>query len=207
MSMSDEDLLQHYACDGSSAAFAELVTRHLDLVYSVARRHVAPPAAEDVAQSVFIELARRSRRIKPGTPLIAWLHVVSRRIALNAARSDQRRLAREQAALELAAMKPDTANWSAIEPLLDEAVESLKDADRTAILLRYFESKPLRDVAAVLGTSGDAAQKRVSRALDELRTFLLRRGVTVTAAGLAIDLSAHALCSAPVTLGAAISSS
>jgi RNA polymerase sigma factor (sigma-70 family) len=207
MSMSDQDLLQSYACDGSSEAFAELVTRHLDLVYSVARRHVAAPAAEDVAQSVFIELARNYRRIRPGTPLVAWLHVISRRLAINAARSDQRRQAREQVATELASMKTNTADWSAIEPLLDEAIECLNDADRTAILLRYFENKPLRDVAAVLGTSDDAAQKRVSRALDELRAFLLRRGVTVTGAGLATDLSAYALQSAPAALGAVISSS
>ncbi|MEO5959899.1 MAG: hypothetical protein ABIZ49_07565, partial [Opitutaceae bacterium] len=58
---------------------------------------------------------------------------------------------------------------------------------------------------AALGTTDDAAQKRVTRALDQLRTFFLRRGITITAAGLATDLSAHALQSAPTGLGLTIS--
>ena len=51
--------------------------------------------------------------------------------------------------------------WSMIEPLLDEAMDTLDDAERTAILLRYFENKSLRDVGESLGASEDAAQKRV----------------------------------------------
>ena len=205
--MSDAELLQRYAQDGTNDAFASLIGRHLNLVYSVARRHVHSAAlAEDVAQSVFTELACSARHIKPGTPLVAWLHVVSRRKAINAARGEARRAEREHEAAELESMKSDPAKWSAVEPLLDEAVESLEATDRTAILLRYFENKNLREVGAALGTSDDAAQKRVTRAVEQLRAFFLRRGVTVTATGLATDLSAHALHVAPAGLGATISS-
>lgn len=205
--MSDTELLQRYIDEGESSAFSALVERHVDLVYSVARRHVgSSQLAEDVAQSVFIELARRASRIKLGTPLIAWLHLVSRRIAINAARDESRRHAREHAAAEIAEMKPNPPQWDGVEPLLDEAVESLPALDRTAILLRYFQNKSLREVGAALGISEDAAQKRVSRAIEHLRAFFLRRGIGGTAASLATDLSAHALHAAPTGLGAAITS-
>ena len=214
MSMSDAELLQRYAQHGADDAFSSLVERHLDLVYSVARRHVGSSAlAEDVAQSVFIELARNAGKIKPGTPLVAWLHVVGQRTALNAARAESRRQAREHAAAcpepvertEIDTMKPSPPAWHAAEPLLDAAVESLGPTVRAAILLRYFERKTLREVGVALGASEDAAQKRVSRAVEQLRAFFLRRGVTVTAAGLATDLSAHSIAAAPEGLGAAIS--
>src|SRR5215216_1759200 len=120
MGMSDSDLLQRYAEHGAADAFTTLVHRHVDLVYSVARRHVSSAStAEEVTQSVFIELARHARNIKPGTPLVAWLHVVARRTAINAGRDASRRQAREEIAAEIAAMKPNSAVWSELEPLLD----------------------------------------------------------------------------------------
>ncbi len=217
MSMSDAELLQRYVQAESAADFREIVRRHLDLVYSVARRQTGSPSlAEDIAQNVFIELARHARAIKPGTPLVAWLHIVSRRTALNAVRAATRRQSRELAAAEFArselaesaaieTMNSSSDSWHAVEPLLDEAVETLSEPDRTAILLRFFENKSLRDIGAALGTSDDAAQKRVTRALDRLRAFFLRRGIAVTTAGLTTDLCAHALHVAPAGLGATIS--
>jgi RNA polymerase sigma factor (sigma-70 family) len=212
MAPSDHDLLCQYAHDGSQAAFATLVERHLNLVYSAARRQVrSPQLAEEVAQSVFVDLARAAHRFPAGTPLVAWLHVVSRRTAIDVIRRESRRQAREHQAAELArgesvesAMKPSPSAWDAVEPLLDEAVQSLDETDRSAILLRYFEDKSLREVGTALGASDDAAQKRVSRALERLRTFYSGRGIAVTAAGLATDLSAHALQPAPAALGSAI---
>lgn len=203
--MSDEELLNRYVREGSNAAFRTLVERHLDFVYSVARRQLGSShLAEDVTQSVFIELARVARRIDAARPLVAWLHVVSRRTAIDTFRREEARRTREQIAAELAAMNPDASPWSAVEPLLDEAIESLAEPDRTAILLRYFKHQTLREVGAALGISDDAAQKRVSRTLEQLREFLVRRGIAVTAAGLATDLSAHAVVSAPVTLSSVI---
>ena len=208
MTPSDHDLLRAYARDGSQAAFATLVERHVNLVYSAARRQVrSPQLAEEVAQSVFIDLARHAATVNPATPLAAWLHLVTRRTAIDVIRRETRRIARELEAATFDTMKPDATNWSAVEPLLDEAVQSLAETDRTAILLRYFENKNLREVGAALGTSDDAAQKRVTRAVEQLRAFFSHRGVTVTAAALATDLSAHALQIAPAGLGATISSS
>ncbi len=207
MAPTDEELLRDYGRDRSAAAFAALVERHLNLVYSVARRQVRSDAlAQEVAQAVFVDLAREATQLKAGTPLVAWLHLVARRTAIDVVRREARRRAREHEAAQLAeAMNPPESSWTDVEPLLDEAVESLPEPDRTAILLRFFENKSLREVGAALGTSDDAAQKRVSRALDALRGFLLRRGVTITAAGLVTDLSARTVEAAPAGLGAIIS--
>lgn len=204
----DRELLRRYGTQApdAQAAFAALVQRHLDLVYSVARRTVRDPhLAADVAQTVFLELARGAARFPSGTPLVAWLHVVTHRTAVDVVRREARRTAREHAAAELADSAPPTA-WREIEPLLDEAVAALPPADRAAILLRFFENRSLRDVGTALGLSDDTAQKRVSRALERLRAFLQRRGVTVGAAGLAAELSGHAVVTAPAALGAAIGS-
>lgn len=215
MSPSDLDLLRQYSHDGSQAAFTALVERHLNLVYSAACRQVgSPQLADEVAQSVFIDLARTATSFPPAMPLVAWLHVVTRRTAIDVVRRESRRQTREQQAAALAAcgelaesaMKSDAPDWATVAPLLDEAVDALDAPDRTAILLRYFENKSLREVGASLGTSDDAAQKRVSRALEQLRAFFARRGVALTAAGLATDLSAHAVQTAPAALGATLSS-
>ncbi len=202
--MTDRELLHAYAHQGSESAFTELVTRHIDLVYSVAKRHVsAGDLAQDVTQSVFTELARRCRHIDPSAPLVAWLYVVARRQAIDLVRRETARQRNEQHAAA-DAMTGGPSKWSAIEPLLDEAVESLTPDDRTAVLLRFFSNKSLREVGTALGISEDLAQKRVSRALERLRSVLIRRGAVVTGAGLATELSAHALQLAPAGLGATV---
>lgn len=203
--MSDHELLQRYARERSDPAFATLVARHLALVYSAARRQVrSPQLAEDVTQSVFLALSRQAADLPADQSLVAWLHVVTRRTAIDLVRAEARRRTREHAASTLDHPPAAPSAWTEIEPLLDEAVESLPEPERTAILLRFFENKNYRDVGSALGTSDDAAQKRVTRALDQLRTFFLRRGITVTAAGLTADLSAHATLVAPAALAGAI---
>jgi RNA polymerase sigma factor (sigma-70 family) len=205
--MEEWELLQRFAQHSSQVAFAELVSRHLNFVYSSARRQVrSPELAQEVAQTVFLELARNAAWLKPGTPLTSWLYLVTRRAALNALRTEVRRQAREQAAYELSIMNSVPSVWAQLEPLLDEAMETLNQADRCALLLRYFENKPLREVGAAMGSSEDAAQKRVGRALDHLRKFFAKQGVAISSAGLATHLSAHAVEAAPVALGSVISS-
>ena len=206
MALSDDDLLREYVRDGSNPAFSELVRRYLNAVYSAALRQVRSTAiAEEIAQSVFLDLSRSAAKLKPGQPLIAWLYLVTRRTAIDMIRRESRRQARERIALEIADMKPDSSLWAQIEPFLDEALEALPEADRRAILLRYIANQSLHEVGKTLGTSDDAAQKRISRALEQLRVIFARRSIIITAAGLATDLSAHAIISAPAALGATIS--
>jgi RNA polymerase sigma factor (sigma-70 family) len=203
--MSDLDLLGQYVREHRQEAFAALVDRHLKLVYSAALRQVrSPELAEEVAQSVFADLARSADKMGSQTILSAWLYQVTRRTAINVVRGESRRQLREQSALDIANMNANPSEWMAIEPLLDEAMEALDPPDRTAILLRYFEEKSLREVGQALGTSEDAAQKRVSRALDQLREFFCKRGRAIGVGGLAALISANAVQSAPASLQAAI---
>lgn len=203
--MSDLELLDQYALENRQDAFATLLDRHLKLVYSAALRQVrSPELAEEVAQSVFADLARNAGKLEPQTVLTAWLYQVTRRTAIDIVRRESRRQRREQIALDISNMNSNSSEWTAIEPLLDEAMEALEPPDRTAILLRYFEDKSLREVGQTLGTSEDAAQKRVSRALDQLREFFSKRGRAVGVGGLATLISANAAQSAPVGLKAAI---
>ncbi len=204
--MNDLDLLRQYAAVGSEPAFAQLVERHLTLVYATALRQTrSPELAEEVAQTVFLTLAREAGRLKPDTLLTAWLYRVTRHAAIDRQRGESRRLRREQTAVEMATMKSDPPAWAPLEPLLDEALDELPETDRNALLLRYFENKSLREVGASLGTSEEAARKRVSRAVAELRTVFTRRGITVGSAGLVALLSAQALHAAPAGLTASIS--
>lgn len=199
-------MLRSYVREKSQDAFTELVRRHLDLVYSAALRQVrSPQLAEEISQSVFTDLARAADKLKPDTLLTAWLYQVARRTAIDVVRRESRRQARERLAAEMADMNT-AATWTHIEPLLEDAMEALEETDRAAILLRYFENKSLREVGQSLGVSDDAAQKRVSRAVEQLREFFSKRGVTIGAAGLAVVISANAVQSAPIALATSIAS-
>jgi RNA polymerase sigma factor (sigma-70 family) len=204
------DLLRQFARENSQDAFAEIVRRHVNLVYSAARRQVrSPQLAEEVAQSVFADLACNAGKLINaigGTPVLtAWLYTVTRRTAIDAIRKELRRQLREQIAVEMTNMNATANDWTQIEPLLDDAMAALDETDRSAILLRYFENKNLREVGETLGTSEDAAQKRVSRAVERLREFFSKRNVTIGASGLAVLISANAVQAAPIGLVATIS--
>ncbi len=206
MSDNDLQLIERYVRHHAEDAFAEIVRRHLDLVHSAAFRQVrSRQLAEEVAQSVFTDLARSADRLASDTVLTAWLYQVTRRTAVDVVRREARRQLREQIAIEMDTLNANTADWTHIEPLLDEAMSALEETDRTAVLLRYFENRSLREVGQTLGTSDDAAQKRVSRAVERLRGFFADRGVAVGASGIVVAVSANAVQAAPVGLAAAIS--
>src|SRR5205809_5781278 len=151
MTTSDLDLLKEYAGRNSEEAFATLVKRHLNLVYSAAMRQVrSPQLAEEVSQSVFSDMAQNANKLRPGTILTAWLYQVTRRTAIDVVRREARRQSRERIAQEISDMNPTSSDWTLVEPLLEEAMEALDEKDRGAILLRYFENKSLREVGQVL---------------------------------------------------------
>ncbi len=206
MTANDLDLLRQFACDQSQAAFTALVHRHVNLVFSAARRQVrSPQLAEEIAQSVFADLARDAGKLKPDTILTAWLYQVTRRTAVDVIRKESRRQLREQTAVEMTEMNATADDWTHIEPLLDDAMAALDETDRSAILLRYFENKSLREVGTALGVGDDAAQKRVSRAVEQLRGFFSKRNATIGASGLVVLISANAVQSAPAGLAVTIS--
>lgn len=207
--LTDQRLLRDYSEGRSEAAFAELVRRHVDMVYSAALRIVRDAhLAEDVTQGVFVALACGAARLTDRPVLDGWLHRTTQNLAANAVRSEVRRRIHEQevaAMNELLATEPDTT-WEHIAPHLDAALGELNDGERDALLLRYFQQKSAREIAQALGVSDEAAQKRVNRAVERLREFFAKRGVAVGASGLAAVLSANAVQAAPVALTATLAS-
>jgi RNA polymerase sigma factor (sigma-70 family) len=206
--LSDQQLLRDYTGSRSEAAFAELVRRHVDLVYSAAVRMVRDAhLAEDVTQSAFVALAQNAGQLTDRAVLSGWLHRTAQNIAAQTVRTEVRRRAREQEAAamnELLAVESD-APWEQIAPHLDAALGELSEPDRDALMLRYFERKSAREMAQTLGISDEAAQKRVNRAVDRLREFIVKRGVPVGASGLVVVITANAVQAAPIGLAATIS--
>ena len=203
--MNDSELLQRYADTGCETAFTELVNRHLNLVYSAAMRQVGGDAhlAQDVAQSVFIDMARKAGSLATRPVLTGWLYTSTRYAAAKIVRAEQRRHAREQEAYamqELTNTPTSEPQWERLRPLLDEAMHELNEPDRNAVLLRYFEGRQLSEVGARLGLSEDAARMRVGRALEKLHGLLAQRGAISTATALAALLSSQAVTAAPAGL-------
>lgn len=205
--LSDQALLREYAVNRSEAAFRELVTRHLDLVHSTALRTVRDThLAEDVTQGVFLALAKQSDELIRHAVLAGWLHRTTRNLAANAVRSAVRRRDNEQKAAimkEMDASSPEP-QWEEISGHVDEAIAELNEADRDAVLLRYFERKSAREIGEILGASEEAAQKRITRAIEKLRDFLSKRGIVTGTSALALTLSANAVQAAPAGMAAAI---
>src|SRR5581483_8711307 len=188
--MGDFELLRAYVEPGTEAAFTELVNRHINLVHSAALRQVADPqTAAEISQTVFIILARKARTIQPGTVLAGWLLLTTRYTAANARRRDQHRHVTEQQAMDHLYMSYTDAAWKQIAPLLDEALVALRESDRDAVALRFFEERSFKEIGAALSISEDSARKRVSRALKRLRSLLARRGCVVPVAVVTLAIS------------------
>jgi RNA polymerase sigma factor (sigma-70 family) len=204
----DGQLLQRYTRERSESAFGELVTRHIDLVYSVALRVTGGDShlAQDVTQTVFLDLARKAPSLPHVAVLAGWLYRHAWFTAAKMVRTERRRQIREQTAMEMRALDDNTGSpWELIAPHLDEGLNQLSASDRDAIVLRFFKQQDFRVIGAALGVSEDTAQKRVSRALEKLRGVLSKRGATLTATALASALTAEAVVAAPAGLAVSVS--
>lgn len=210
---SDAALLREYVEQGAELALGQVVARHTDLVFAAAWRQVgSPDLAHDVAQSVFTDLVRKApslvRKGKASQSLAGWLYRSTRYAAQKVLRAERRRLTHERQAMERldCATAETSPDWKRLRPVLDEAMAKLSAQDRDALLLRFFQDQDFRSVGVALGLSDDAAQKRVTRALDKLRAYLTRRGVSTAAAALSSVLSANAVEMAPAGLAGALTS-
>src|SRR5688572_15262599 len=200
--MDDWQLLKSYGRDDSQEAFTEIVTRHVNLVYSAALRQVREAElARDVTQLVFANLARRARSLKPKGTLAGWLYRDASFTSRAILRRERRRVAREQEAVAMQDVEM-SHDWARIQRGLDDALSQLGQTDRDAVLLRFFGQCSLKDVGSALGMEEDTARKRVSRALEKLRLLLARQGITTTNDALSSALSAHAVQIAPAGLAA-----
>ena len=204
----DAELLRRYIEQESESAFAELVQRHIGLVYSVALRRVGGDAqlAEDVTQTVFNDLASKGAKLRTRATLGGWLYLSANLASAAIVRRERRRKAREIAAHDMQHMlsspEPD---WTHLRPVIDDAIVALKEEEREAVVLRFFEKQSFSEIGAALKVTEEAARKRVDRALEKLRATLERRGVTSTATALGIVLTTSTSTSAPTGLAAKIS--
>jgi RNA polymerase sigma factor (sigma-70 family) len=205
----DAELLHRYAEESSEAAFTELVQRHLGFVYAAALRQLggATHRAEEVTQSVFIDLARKSATLSRRTEIVGWLYTSTHYAAAKLKRTEQRRQQREEEAHamnETPFDHADSSDWDRLRPVLDEAMHALGTDDRTALLLRYFQDRRFAEVGSHLGLTEDAARMRVDRALDKLRALLARRQITSTTAALGLILASQPGVAVPASLLASV---
>jgi RNA polymerase sigma factor (sigma-70 family) len=206
----DAELLRRYSENGAEDAFTELVRRHVNLVYSAALRQLNGDShlAADATQIVFTDLARKAGTLLGHRVLAGWLFTSTRYATAKLVRGEQRRHAREvEAQLMQDINHADSAiqlDWQRVRPVLDEVIGELSDADREAILLRFFEGRDYASVGAQLSLSDNTARMRVERALDKLRVLLQRRGVKSTSAALGMVLAHQAVTAAPAGLAVTV---
>ncbi|HTI68338.1 MAG TPA: sigma-70 family RNA polymerase sigma factor [Candidatus Limnocylindria bacterium] len=206
MTNDDMELVREYARGGSEDAFATLVSRHVNLVYSVALRSVRDPhSAEEVTQTVFVILARKSGSLDASTILSGWLCRTARYVAARTQTAQRRRECREQEAyMQSQPENHDSSTWVQIEPHLEQALAQLGEKDHNALVLRYFEGRNFKDVSAALGTTEAGAKMRVNRALEKLRQHFLQQGLNVSSLAIAGAVSANSIQAAPAGLAASI---
>jgi RNA polymerase sigma factor (sigma-70 family) len=207
----DAALLRRYAEDRREDAFAELVRRRLDLVYGVALRKVGGDAhlAQDVTQRVFTDLALKAAVLARHPSLTGWLFTSTHYAATQLVRAEQRRRAREEKAQAMNELLHDSApaiDWERLRPLLDDLIRDLGERDREAVLLRFFERRPLAEIGAKLCLTEEGARSRVDRAVAKMRTMLARRGIASTNAALGVALANQISVAAPAGFAASVTS-
>ena len=185
---------------GDDQAFKRVVVEHGGLVYNTALRRLNGDhaLAEDAAQTVFMDLAAKAASLPDDTILPAWLHRQTRYVTSHQARTEERRRLREQKSAEDAPVQCDGPDvlWNEIKALIDEAISQLDERDQSLLILRFWKGKSLRETGAAAGLSENAAQKRITRSFEKLRSHLLRCGVSGSAATLILAISNNAQCAA-----------
>ncbi|HTR41932.1 MAG TPA: sigma-70 family RNA polymerase sigma factor [Pseudomonadales bacterium] len=207
MTADDMELVREYARNHSEAAFATLVERHVNLVYSVALRRVADThLAKEITQAVFIILARKANGLAAKTVLPGWLCRTAHYVSSNALTLRRRRRQYEyEASMQSTLNEPESLPWNQIAPLLEDALGRLNKKDYDAVVLRFFENRSFGEVGTALGIREDTARMRISRALEKLRKYYSKRGVASTTAVIAGAISANSVQAAPITLAPSVS--
>jgi len=199
----DAELVGRFAARRDGAAFAALVGRHGPMVLGVCRRLLADPHdAEDAFQATFLVLARRAEAVRPADPVGAWLHGAAVRTASHARADRARRRDRERRARAMPATTDPTpaALWEDVRPVLDEEIRRLPAAYRAPVVLCYLGGKTYAAAAREIGCPKGTVATRLAKARDLLRDRLTRRGVTLSAAGLASIVANSGAAAPPADL-------
>jgi RNA polymerase sigma factor (sigma-70 family) len=204
--MNDAELLRRFLRDGSQEAFAGLVTEHTDLVFSSAMRRLGnQTAAEDVTQAVFVILAQKAATMNPDkVNLPGWFYNTTRYASLAYLRDERLRKKREREAGMAGTEQSVESVWSAAAPLLEEGLDRLGQGERELLLAKFFKNRNYGEISSGLGITETVARKKVSRAVEKLRSFFRRKGVVVPAALLAATLSANTVLAAPAGLAGSV---
>ncbi len=176
----DRQLLSAYV-QGEEAAFESLVVKYYGMIHSVALRQVGDPhIAEEVVQSTFIILARKAGTFSREASVCGWLLRTARFVSKDALKMLCRRKKNEQ---ELSGHFVEAAhshsNGTVMALLLEEALLGLSAEEQSCTIARFFEGRSFKEIAEIFTISEDAAQKRVSRSLEKMRAFLVKRGIKV----------------------------
>jgi len=202
MEETDRMLLDRYVRTGCEEAFARIVSRHINMVYSIAMRRTRSQAtAEDVVQSVFLLLARKGITFSSRIVIAGWLCRTTRYVCNRALTAERRRLQREgELCMQSQTNESAQDAWAHIMPFLDEAMEQLGDKDQNALVLRFFQDRSFKQIGETLGTSEAAAKMRVARSIAKLGRIFAKRGIGISATVMAAALSAHSVQAAPAAL-------
>ena len=209
MELEDIELLCDYVANESEPAFRTLVERHVDMVYATALRQVQDAhLAQEVTQAVFIALAKKARGLSSRTILAGWLFRAAQFAGAKAKRTEARRKHWEEQAAQMEPIASDGESaWDQMAPHLNDALNQLREPDRAAIILRFFESKSIAQIGSALGTNESATKMRIARALEQLRDIFQARGIALPGALLLTALSTQAAPAAPIGLAASIATS
>jgi RNA polymerase sigma factor (sigma-70 family) len=191
----DGQLLARFVAVRDEDAFAVLVHRHGPMVLGVCRRVLRNEHdAEDAFQASFLVLARKAAAVANRDSVGCYLYAVAYHTALEAARANARRRARERQVEEMPHPKVapvEAQDWRA---LLDREVSRLSEKYRTALVLCDLGGRPQRQAATLLGVSLSTLSSRLTRARTLLAKRLSARGLVVSCGGLtmafAVDLAA-----------------
>lgn len=209
--MNDAELLRCYAESRSETAFAEFVERRIGFVHATALRQVAGDAhtAQDVTQAVFVLVAKKATRLVKHECLGGWLHTTTCNVAHLLLRQAWRRKLREEEAVRMIEIEQNAsgefAAADAMRPFLDEALAQLRENEREAVIMRFFEGHGFSEIGMRFKMSEDAARMRVARAVEKMRAVFAKRGVTSSVAALGALMSAEAAQGAPAGMAMIVS--
>jgi RNA polymerase sigma factor (sigma-70 family) len=197
----DAALLARFATAGDGRAFAALVERYGGMVLGVCRRAAGHEQdAEDAFQATFLILARKATAIRRRESIGPWLYGVATRVGRKAREASARRQSQETTLREALAAGSMADEGDELGPILDEAISRLPARFLRPIVLCYFHGQSTDAAARTLGCPKGTVLSRLARARDRLRSQLIRRGVTLSAAGVAAVLTAQATAALPLPL-------